>query len=672
MAQARDIRRDIGDISPNNYVRPGVQDTSTAQIVEAVGTAGMQIDAEMAKNRFNTAIENLRTQYLTGTSAEEAAATPFSSPAPADDDSDGFVPTEQDNRALKNFGSVLDRHAQAVAQGKRSEDMFRVSAERLLRIAISKRPGLASEFRKIAQGSLGFDVVGASIDYAMKQDQQFEADQAAAAKSKADQAKDEIKRQRDVMEKVYPESAFVPDSEWASYAAKKMPSLIEISRAASAAQMAEQEQKILDAQGKKSSEADERYFITQMEALRASMDPAIDQAVAQASQPDENGRRLIDSPEGMRSVITGLRGKLISEMARIDSATAGRQIPESTKSQYRGFMDDTINRIESTLALEDDAAFMERANTILKAGADRALLSNEQAARIAAIDRNYGDVFMDRFFAQNGKTLALTAADVLTGTMPPNQMTKVGGRVVRDLVAAMFPQGAGTPADAMATSQAAEDIAKIVQNYYLQDDGNFRPQDFTQWQGQKGLLPALIAAAPTLDPHLSDEERGNIAAQIAAASGHSALRLASMMQRKMPSIVPKLDFNSLWRADTPGLMRPKAGVTLTPAEQRVLAQYGQMFNRDIITKAVTAYGGADAAASWKYIAEQVNPVLDMREQLRASAASQTASMAAGGPSGGGAGSGVQGGARSLPVGHTEDGWRYVGGDPASPSSWERE
>lgn len=670
MAEPQDIRRQVGDVQGNNYVQSGVVDNSTATLIGAVGQVGegvAGVDAALAKKRFGESIEQLRTQYLTGASAAEAAA----SDGGAVDDGEDFVPTEQDNKALADFGKVLDQHAQAVAQGRRSQDMLRISGERLLRIAISKRPGLAREFREVAGGILGFDVVGSSIDVAARQDKEFLESQAAAAKSKAEQQKDFIKRQREVWEKFYPESAFVPDEQWAAYTATKMPHFMQMSQAAVAAQAAQGEKTMLDLQGKKSAEADERFYVTQMDGIRAGFDVAIDKAMAQASQPDESGKRLIDSPQGMRQVMTGLRTQLLANVSKVDQALAGRDIPADTKARYRALIDNTLTKLDKTLSLEDDAQFMEQSNNVLKSEAERTLLNSDEARLIAAMDNLYGDVVMDRFIKDNGKTLALTVSQVVTGSMPANQITKVAPRTVSQLVAGIWKDGSSTPPDPMATSRAAQDIATILSKFYLQDDSNFRPQDFTQWQGQKGILPVLTQRAKVIGPSLSEEEKGQIAAQGAAAAGNSALRLMSLLQKKSPSLVAKLDMASVWAPDTPGLAKPKAGQVLTPAEQSVLDHFGRQFNRQVITEFMSAYGGGDARQSWTFIAQQVKPTMDVKAQMTAEAtsraAAQTAQDALGGASGGGAGRGVQGPA----VGAVEDGWRFLGGDPSSPSSWER-
>lgn len=668
MAEPQDIRRQVGEINPNTFVREGVVDNSTASFIETGGKIGMAVDQKLSEQKFGAAIETLRTQYITGVSAQEAAQI---DPEAEADDGEDFVPTSQDNAALRNFGQVLDMHQKAVTQGKRSEDSFRIAAERLYRVAISKRPGLAQEYRNIAQNFLGFDVVGATVDIAARQDKEFEASVAAAAKTKAEQGADLIKRQREQWEKFYPESAFVPDEQWSSYTASKMPFFLKMTQATAAAAAADAEGKLLSLQNKKSAEADTRFFVAQYDAIRSGFDASIDRAMAQASQPDNTGKRLVDSPEGMRQVVTGLRNELLTAVSKVDQAVAGRDVDPDAKTRYRTLIDGSLAKLNSVLSLQDDAEFMERANNVLKSESERTLLNDPDARLIAAMDNLYGDVVMDRFIKDNGKTLALTAAQVVTGAMSPNQITKVGARTASQLIAGVWKQGSKTPPDPIATSRAANDIATMLSKYYLQDDSNFRAQDLTVWQGQQGILPVLTSRAGIIRPSLTDEESGQIAAQGAAAAGNSALRLVSLLQKKSPQLAQKLDLGSVWRADTPGLARVKPGQKLLPAEQAVLDHFSRQFNRDVITKFMEAYGGGDATASWKYIASQVEPMQGLKQQMTAEATSQAAAQTVQDASGGASGQGAASGVATPKVGAVQDGWRFVGGDPSSPSSWQR-
>jgi hypothetical protein len=154
---AEDIRRTVGDITPNTFVRQGIQDNSASTIIGGLAEAGLAVDAGLAKRRFTKAQDILHAQYVVGSPAADALKE--------DSFSDQTKLSPEDDRSLRDFQQVLDTHSGARDQGKMNFSSYQLRAERLLRIAIAKRPGLAQEFRSIAGGFVGTDVTGAESQY---------------------------------------------------------------------------------------------------------------------------------------------------------------------------------------------------------------------------------------------------------------------------------------------------------------------------------------------------------------------------------------------------------------------------------------------------------------------------------------------------------------------------
>lgn len=186
-----DIRRQVGDIRVTQFINPGVEDTSGAAMLAAVGQGALDIDQKIAENKLERELSNMRTIYETSSFALTGAEAPGGL-SPAD--------VQEISRAKDRLGQM----SRAVEQGKMNVDMYRVTAEAALRAAIARRPGLASEFRQLASDTLGTDVAGAGIqvlaqaEAAMVQDMRSRL--SAAEKAAADATAEKGARYREAVE----------------------------------------------------------------------------------------------------------------------------------------------------------------------------------------------------------------------------------------------------------------------------------------------------------------------------------------------------------------------------------------------------------------------------------------------------------------------------------------
>ncbi len=175
-----DITRNVQDVRPNNYVKPGVQSPSPLSLAAELGGQAINLDAQLSRERLQKDAEALRTTYETSAPGAQAVQEGLNS---------------HDQAQVDGLKGQLGAYDAAVQQGKMSFDEYRVRGERLLRQAISKRPGLASEFRGVAAQSLGVDVVGASVDVLASWERQQL--QALASASDSDKGGPDFKRMRD-------------------------------------------------------------------------------------------------------------------------------------------------------------------------------------------------------------------------------------------------------------------------------------------------------------------------------------------------------------------------------------------------------------------------------------------------------------------------------------------
>ena len=60
-----DIRRQVGDIRVTQFINPGVEDTSGAAMLAAVGQGALDIDQKSAENKLRAELADMRTIYET-------------------------------------------------------------------------------------------------------------------------------------------------------------------------------------------------------------------------------------------------------------------------------------------------------------------------------------------------------------------------------------------------------------------------------------------------------------------------------------------------------------------------------------------------------------------------------------------------------------------------------
>ena len=135
---AKDIRRPTGDISPTNYIRPGVENHAVADAITGITKGALSIDAAVQTEKLAAELDAARAGFIVGSPASQEAYEL------GDDEAD----VEMDKQ-LQPLRNVLDKKKRAVEQGSITSDRFNLEADVILQQAISKRPGLAPEFRQL-------------------------------------------------------------------------------------------------------------------------------------------------------------------------------------------------------------------------------------------------------------------------------------------------------------------------------------------------------------------------------------------------------------------------------------------------------------------------------------------------------------------------------------------
>lgn len=571
-----DIRRDVGDVSPQLYVRQGVQDTSAATIFSGLAQGAMQLDTTLAQQRLEDELEGMRTTYEVSSPA--AIAVQEQAPPLSPSDQKDITRLE---RELKVGQAARD-------QGRLTFDSYRVRAERALRVAISKRPGLAQEFRAIAAQTLGVDVVGASVDVLAAGEQAL----LKQAEGKAKETAEAIDRMRKDLD---------------AYAGI-------VTGGLSDAQVIEQYQANLDGmtsakRAKVVSETSKNLAATQEAGQTIRMPEAtagfVEQAnVAKADLYRQVGqvKFALESPtvsrEDKQQILVGSRATVhqkISEMnalaaaGDVDPAIAAREI-ESL--QTLGTMFDQLALGQTGVEIDEAAV-----KGLTAFAAHGLMASSDEVPYLSASVKAFGPEIMAQYYGPTGqfnKVVPLAIGKAMSGTGNPVVTASSASDAVSSTIKAVFEKN---DVDPQKVQEAADLYGKLAESFVVIPDSAFRQ---SQFNGPSGFASKLYLHREMLSKTLAPEQKGKVATTLAAATYNSQRVLTASLFQKYPSLRGKVsvalnpDTGTLYTAmaeDASG--KP---TSFTPMETAAIAQYNQEFGGDrlLTTIAQIGYGGTQA------------------------------------------------------------------------------
>lgn len=628
MAQAQDIRRQLGDVSPNTFVRPGVVDESAGLMAKAIGEgvgAVVEIDKELAKQRFGNSLETLRSQYLAGNVASGQLQNAEEDDGSADV---GTALTGADQSSLKDFEKVLAQSNAAVEQGRMTRDAFNLRAERLYRVAISKRPGLSREFRSVAQDILGQDVVGASIDILADREKELLQAGAASAKSKAEADKDQFKFMRDEMVKNGFATAGLfkgPGPQWDAYVAQNFDAYQQKVAANETARLSKQHVDMLAAQGQVNKAANGKLFADAASAIEKSFTGEVQGAVDMLRQSGK-----INDYNSVQQVYETLMAKLNDNIANLNASATSEQIDESQRALGIGRLQAAMQRLQARLGPAGEAKHAEDLIAGMQAEAKYSLLTNDDLRMQTTLYNLVPPPVADRIAKSQEPQLILASTLAMQGVSTPRSTAVAAKDILYNVVGAVWPTGRGTP-DAQSVSGASQALATLPRTFYEQEAEQF---NFSKWSGPQGLLPAMAAYAPKMTG-LTDEQRQKIAAEIAGSAAWGTSVALRRLYQKAPQLQGRVDLTKIFNPEGgTRLFVPAKGQTWTPEEQRLADSYSGMVNPVGVAKAVQAFAPElkSSEAIWRYIAQTREPMKAAR------AAAQERAQ----------GSSTMGGARAVP------------------------
>jgi hypothetical protein len=606
---ATEIRRDIPDVQPLNYERRPVQDTSFATTLEGVAKQAIQLDAALAERRFDKAQAMLQAQYVVGSPAAEALKE--------DSPSDKVPLSPEDDRSLRDFQSILNTQVNARDQGRMNYASYQLRAERLLRQAIAKRPGLAQEFRQIAASYVGGDVTGAESRYLADAERQMAQDAAAQAKQARD---DKWKTYDDRIELLkqhglggYALFEGPDDPNFQEYWKNTAPILLQRMEAEQRVSMAENTVKLRNLQNDYRAPENAAVWIAKHEALRSQAAALPDNV---RSSLRMNG--LENDPQAMRQAMDQASEGIRRSLAEMEAEAVKYNIDPSLRQVYRQRGDELLARFDGLRAIKNDAEYMTAANDLLLATERNGMLNNEEYLRMQVFMRDMPQSVQQLVTAKMEKSMVLLAADILQDTASPELVAKQAPALLPQLVKAIY--GGKGKDDPIATARFVSVAQKALVSYVSQPDQEFRAGAFTRspTTDKPGTMQILHDHATLIVPTLTKDQQRDLTTVMAAATGNSFRVLNQGLYSKYPGLMGKvvLDF----QAPNGQVFQLKPGVTLdqlSAVEKAGLIQYNRAAQADLLYRTLQAYSGGTRADVIRLVGENYSPGQALRQQEEA-------------------------------------------------------
>lgn len=569
-----DITRDIGDVNPNTYVRSGVVKPSPVSAAVDLAKTGIALDAELAKARLRRDSEALRTIYEIGSPASIATQ-----------EAAGDALSEADQAQVNAVDAELTKKKAAVDQGRMTYNTYRLQGERLLRQAISKRPGLAAEFRQTAAFHLGTDVVGASVDILAA------AESAMNKEGKEDNG--DVKRMRDQLDLVGIVNANMTDAQVLSVYGQNTEAISQVLQQQARASVIKTAVDTNQGQNALNRPQATVDFLNSSNDYKVKVYTATNQiygAIASGALDDVGTMQEINAGRAqVQGYITNLR----------QAAAAGDVDPNVAEKEIAA-LEGFSTQLEAMLTGEQSNEILKNRIESLKLYAQHVMMGQENVPQMAAAISTFTPEIMTQFVQPGGafsKTAMLALTNALNNTGDPVANAMNAGSSASAAISTVLDRGA-----AKSNPQSVPALAAALNNFA----GNFLGMPGQAWKsdyitGPTGYLTVLHRQREGLKKALPQAEAAQLATNVAAVAVRNQRALAYGFGRE-PIYATVKDKVRLG-------IDPKSGnfivptAPLTPAEAAVVDRYNRAFAGSNVIQTVATLGGTDNNAAVALLAD---------------------------------------------------------------------
>lgn len=541
-----EFTRATPDIGFTNFINPGVVDKSTASAIEGLGNAAIQLDTALAKKRFAEDLENLETARLSGFKAGVAAQ---------EENAAGLLSPE-DQSAVDEVAAQLGKRQAAAKQGIISDMRYRVEGERLLRMAMAKRPGLAQEFRQMAATFLGTDVVGASRDALLALDEQYEREQEAKKSAEEKAIEDEFDRIYDLAKQAGVAHIIANAARGGNLRAgielfysepiqAEVRAFMELDAQTRAMEMRNRGKQAGQQYTQETRDVD---FVTTSQAKLAEFIPRIKETVGNLLELDPLTR--IDA---LKQILTGAAfdpgdGQPVNFLQYIknqrDIMTANARangVSEQTINEQREAWDYIIGNIERLADPNYDASQLEADLRRITAIASINLVRDSALMRqVAAIDRlvpSAGAALLDRNGVY-GNQLAAELGRVMDRNNAPEDTVRHAGGIVSNLSRTMFIDNKAAPLPQENADQTTDALVAMLEAFVSTPE--FRMDYFSKPNAGVMSVMGQQGYGAMYRKVLGDENADRLSQAAAKAAFRAISVAATQLRRDHPELAGKL------------------------------------------------------------------------------------------------------------------------------------